>query len=302
MNIFKKIGKSIYGPELYQDLKTVSTGSALKYYFKLALILSAVSGIILGFILVANVKTYLTEEAVSGIVSVYPAELNLKIANGEFSTNVKEPYFIPMPENWQAAQATSSDNRIENLAVIDTSVDKFSANILTENKTALFVTKNSILSYEDGSLKVTSFSEQKNLKYELNREGISWMANKVMPMIKPLVYLIPIFVFMGVFSTYAFGLLPLFLLALLVWLVLIAKKQDNGYMQAYRVTLHAVTLVYILQLIISLILSGNISWFWTALITILVVIVNVKKGIVLETPVATPKVETAESQTSPEIK
>lgn len=301
MNIFKKMGKSIYGPELYQDLKTVSTGSALKYYFKLALILSAVSGVILGFILVANVKTYLTEEAVSGIVSVYPAELNLKIANGEFSTNVKEPYFIPMPKDWQVSQASSSDDKIENLAVIDTSVDKFSSNILAENKTALFITKNSILSYEDGSLKVTSFSGQKNLKYELNREGISWMVNKVMPMIRPLVYLIPVFVFVGIFSTYTFGLLPLFLLALLVWLVLITKKQDNGYMQAYRVTLHAVTLVYILQLIISLV-SGNINWFWTTLITILVVIVNIKKGIVLETPVATPKVEIAESQTSPEIK
>ena len=153
IEIFKKIGKSIYGPDLYKDLKQDKPGSSVAYYFKFVLILSIILGIFWGIGLVANINSYLTIENVSRFTSIYPAELDLKVQNGEFSTNVQEPYHIPVPKEWNLGNAT---NTISNLVVIDTSVDKFSPDILTENKTMFFVTKNSLISDKKGTLQVMS--------------------------------------------------------------------------------------------------------------------------------------------------
>ena len=300
MNFFKKIWKSVYGPELYQDPKNTAPGVAIKYYLLLAVLVSIIWGVYIGSGLVVSVKSILTNESVANFVSVYPAELDLKISNGEFSTNVKEPYFIPIPKNWQSAQkGTSSAPKIENIAVIDTSVDKISPDILTENKTALFITKNSIISDKNGVLQITNISNQKGFQYDLTRENIQGVINKFLPAVKSLVYLIPIFVIIGEYAVYALGLLPLFLLALVVWLVMVIRKQGRGYMQAYGVTLYAVTLVYILQILIL----GNINWFWTTVIIVVVIVVNTLKG---NSAVVEPSVEIKDqvvnSSDTPELK
>jgi hypothetical protein len=290
MNIFKKIGNSVYGVELYTSLRVEKTGPSVKYYFKFIILLSAIWAIALSFFWIPTLKGFLSSKSISDLISLYPAELTLKIDNGQFSTNVKEPYFIKFPKKEVASSTDSGRDEVENFVVIDTSIESFSPDVLKQNDTFVLVTKNSVISDKDGTLQVMPLSNYKDFKYELNRQGIQSFALKVLPVLRPLIYFTPLFMFAIYYISYVWFLIPLFIFALLVWLVLVIKKNNGGYMHAYRVTIHAITLALILNIIYTLIFQEMLSWPILAVITVIIAAINIKKEEVASAPTLTPAV------------
>ncbi|MEI8339337.1 MAG: DUF1189 family protein [bacterium] len=277
MEIFKKIGQSVYGLDLYKSLKTGETKEAVKYYFKFILILAVIVGLLMGFYLIVNIRLNLTSENIAKAVAVYPADLKIKLENGQFSTNSVGVARIPMPKDIEFIKNSETYSKFDNFAVIDPTIKAFPPSILTDNKTFLFITKDSIITEKDGALEVVSVADRKDTKYEFNHDEAVRLAPIGVSIINFASYFAPILVFIAFFIIYALGFIPLYLLALLVWLVLIIKRNNGGYMHAFRVTLHAITLVYLINIVLGFFISSP-SWPWTAVVTLLVVFLNLRES------------------------
>ena len=138
----------------------------------------------------------------------------------------------------------------------------------------MLVTKNSLIAEKDGGLQVMNLD--KNLIYDLNRESLGVLVSQVLPIIRPILYLLPILIYIGSYASYALSLIGFFLLAVLVWLIIVIRKSDGGYMHAYRVTIHAITLGYLLDLIYSLVFGASFGRLAFVIITLIVVLINIK--------------------------
>ena len=109
VNFFRTIATSVWSPSFYAAIAAVSLGRALRYFLALALLLVAirlVPFIVGGVVLLPLVTT--------GLADLYPPDLELRVTKGVVTTNVTEPYFIPMPEYVALADGP------RNIAVIDT--------------------------------------------------------------------------------------------------------------------------------------------------------------------------------------
>lgn len=285
MNIFKKIGKSIYGAEFYKSLRTEKTGSSVKFYLKYSLLLSIVPAIVWSFIFMPNIKDFLNSENVSKFISIYPEELVLTIKDNKFSTNVTEPYTIALPGEFKIAPYKSADGTehegYDNAVVIDTTLESFPSDILKKNKTMAFVTKDSVILEKDGGLQVMLLSEYKDIAYELNKQKVEGWASWIALVLGKLVYGLPLILLIGYFISYSAFLVALFLFALLVWLALAIKKVSGGYMYAYRVTIHAMVLGLLLDIIYFAFTMNTLNWLVLVILSIIVALVNVKKNVVI---------------------
>jgi hypothetical protein len=287
MNIFKQIGKSIYGPEFYTGLKAETVGPAIKYYLKLVLLVSIIPALSWTIFVFPDVRSLLEPQNVTSLVSVYPAELELKIKDGQFSTNVVEPYVIAVPGGYEV-EADSSEEVPKNLVVIDTSIESISPNILKENSALFFITKNSIIGAKDGGLQVIPMSEYKDFSYTLNQSGLEKLAQKIAPILKGLLYFAPLFIYIGLFSSGVMLLIFVLIFALFAWLILVIKKNSLGYKYAFRVTVHAFTLGLIADFVYSSITGQPLDWLITGLLTMIIVFVNIKKPVITTPPAETP--------------
>jgi hypothetical protein len=286
MSIFKQIGQSVYGRDFYAGLRAEKTTFSIKYYLKLGLLLSILPALGWSVFVLPDIRAMLEPENVSAIVSNYPAELELKIKDGQFSTNVVEPYSIPVPAGFTESEDSTSESKVKNLVVIDTSIESISPSILKDNSAAFFITKNSIIGPKDGGLQVISMSEYERFTYTLNQAGINTIAQKVAPILSKLLYIAPLFIYIGLFLGFVFLLISILIVSLIVWWILVIKKNSAGYKHAFRVTTHAFTLGLIIDMVYMLFITDEpFSWFLLALLAIIVVLINVKKAEVAVTPV-----------------
>ena len=109
VNFVRMVANSIWSPRTYAEIANVPLGRALRYFFVLALLLTVirlVPFIVGGLVLLPAVTT--------GLADVYPPDLELRVTKGVVTTNVNEPYFIPMPEYVALADGP------RNIVVIDT--------------------------------------------------------------------------------------------------------------------------------------------------------------------------------------
>lgn len=278
MNIFKKISKSVCDPEFYSKLKSEKTSLAIKYYLKFTFFVSIILAVIWSFSMMPVLKSALSPEGIKEIISLFPADLNLKIDGKQFSANVIEPYYISLPEGYSEEVSKNNHREIENLIVIDTSLaspESSASDILKQYKTISFITNDSFISETNNGLSVMSLKNNSNLDYVINKQTIENLAFKIVPTLKILFYFSPILALAVYFVFYLFNLLPLLLLALLVWLVLSFKKSHHGYWHAYRVTLHAITLGILIDVVYFALFCRSLGWCLLSVITIAVVFINV---------------------------
>jgi hypothetical protein len=277
MNIFQKIGKSVYGPDFYSGLKTSRTRDSVKYFLKLVTLLSLLSAIIWAVVFLPKFHNFLTPEIVKETVALYPADLNLKINKGEISTDAKLPYIIPF-ESDALKDQSNIVNAIKNFVVIDTRVDAFSLDLLSKNETMVFVGKNFVAGRdENGSFRLIPLSEYKDFSYELNRANIEALALKMLPTAKKALNFLPFLVLIGFFLMNLGFLTSALIMALVVWLVMVIKKDSSGYKYALRLTIHAATLAVIIDSILSASSLGSSWGLGTLILTIVIVLINTKK-------------------------
>ncbi len=281
MKFFKNIKNSIYGPDYYSSVTTKPFSYSFKYYLLFVLLISLVSTIILCFKVIPAVKPIL--DTVTGeILEYYPDELSITIKGGEASTNVQEPYFIKLPEEWGGER---EEVGIENLLAINTKKE-FSIEDFRSYNAVCYLAKKSLTCYdEDRTMQIIPLSEMPDMTIDENL--ISSLAGKIEPFLKIIYPLIALAIFLGLFIMLLFRLVYLLIAALLIWIVAKIRKAGVGYKKSYQLGIQLMTLPIIITLPVKYLLSLakiNLSFpFLFTILLILVAAVNLKPKAITDT-------------------
>lgn len=265
MRFLTQIKKSIYGPEFYQAASLVPFKEALKYFSKLISIAALVAMVIFSFIFVPTVTAVFSKNGVDNLLSQFPAELTLTLKDGKVSTNVPEPYMIPVPPSDRATGKT-------NFAVIDTKTVA-SAENFSKYSTILLITSDYIIGEKsNGQITIQNFKGIPDMV--LNRATITSFADKILPYLKIVIPLLLLLVFFGfLIGAYIANLVSLLLLTLIVWIVGKIRKTGITYGTYYKLGLYGVTPLVILSMISGLL---NLPWFADWVVFFILFFINTK--------------------------
>ncbi len=271
--IVDNIQKSIYGPEYYQSLLTQPIGKSFKYFFALASLLVVFLTIISSIPLVANANKF-AHEFPAKFFAYLPDDLRVTITNGVASTNVTEPYFLPIPDELKGPIGTKEE--MINIAVIDTATP-FSLNQFNSYKAALWLGRDQI-AYRDNSGSVKIEELGKNTNFVLNEQKLRDFESRVSPYYGLVGPLIVIVIFLALCIGFLFNLAYLLFGALLIMLLGYLMKLQLSYAVSYKIGLHAITLTLLFDAMLSMssIVNIRIPFLGTA-IMLAVVYLNLKK-------------------------
>lgn len=268
MNFFKRILKSIYGPEYYHDLFNSDLGSSFKYFFGLIALLSLVSSLIWGFGLAPMAVKFISENS-QKVVNNIPAELLFRVEQGIIKTNLPQPYFI----NFDKKDKNLGD--FEYLAVIDTN-QEFSQEQFKKYNARIWVAKNSIWGMDDdGQMQGKELGPEVN--FALSKNSIANFLEQVKPwfnFISPFIFVV---LFFGTLMTNVFALVYLLFGALVIWLGCRIKGREIGYGKAYQLGLHALTFSLIVNAFMPFGLTSCGIPLLSEMVLLVIILINVKK-------------------------
>ena len=243
---FYSLKRSLFEPKYYKDIAKVKFWFSFKYLWFLLFILTIFKGIFLGGQYLKSrpqiqpgVNRFFTYAE-----NFYPKGLELKIINGQLTTNVKEPYIFDLEKNKQPA-----DQR--HLLIIDTqgSIENY-----PKYNTYILATKNAVVypsESKNNRIEQTSVFYFRDLKQNLTLNKNIY--DKFLSVARPYVPRIPFFVdyiiliFLFLFLIFGslfwtggvmFGLL---FLTFFVWIVNLIFKKKYSYGSLFKMGMHAVT-------------------------------------------------------------
>jgi len=242
MNFFKTIKNSIYSPSFYQQIPTRSFKSSLGYFLLLTLILTIVSTLTFLGTLLTDVPADI-QELLQSTTNCYPDELEIKINKGQVTTNVAEPYFIPL------CLAYQTDKDYNNLVVIDTQTP-FSSTQLNQYKTMTWLTKDALI-YKKSGLKVEAVDLSQVADFTLDKSTVNYWIGFISPWVKFIGPALTVLIIFGLYIFYSLKLINLLFIALLIWLLAKILKKTLGYGQAYKLGLYGVTLGLLVEILVG---------------------------------------------------
>ncbi|MBI4038849.1 DUF1189 family protein [Candidatus Daviesbacteria bacterium] len=264
MKFFKTVQDSIYSPQFYSAILTKSFKSSLGYFLLLILFLTVIN--LLTLIKPVFIEAPLAIQSFAQtMINCYPKNLEIKISNGQVSTNVSEPYFISSCEG----------NKSKDLMVLDTKTP-FSAAQFESYQVSTWVTKDAIV-YKKNDIETNTYNLNKIKDFKLNKELINSYYQMFSPYLKFAGPILIFLAFVGIFLSYDFRLLYLLLISSLIWLLGKILKYNLVYGQSYKLGLHAITLGLIVELVAGLIQPWTHFAgfpFMVSILTLAVVFVN----------------------------
>lgn len=249
MKFIETIHSSIYDPEFYESLKHKSFSFSVAYFLKLALIASFIFGVYTAVTIAPKVVDSINSYGLRAL-ALYPDNLEVKIIDGIVSTNVSEPFVIPLPDEYKKSQSVEETSLgLINLLVIDTKKD-FNRKIFNDYKTYTLVTKDSVI-YREGGNRITIESLNKIPNITLNKQFVSSIITKILSYSRSLEMFLPLIFFIGFFIAFLFHFIYFFIAGLLVWIIAKIKKIDLTYKKSYQISIHAMTLGVIISLVFN---------------------------------------------------
>lgn len=262
LRIFWQTWKNSFSSaEYYKDVLKAPFGFSLKYFLFFCFLLSLVLTMYTGLKIVSPVNQFVSRFP-SILSKVYPEELEIRISKGVVTTNVPQPYFIPIDrfeegfeELEKQVKGLKSDD-FKNILVIDTDAK---VEDMKRYQTYMLLSR-SHLSYfkDDGRIETVSLEKINN--FTLNRSFISNNLNKFAPWIRVLaIFLVP-FIFVGSFIFFVSSqLVYLLIVALILFLGAKVLKSSLNYWKAYQIDLHLATIITPFFLLLSA-LNMNIQF------------------------------------------
>ena len=245
--LFDHIKKSIYGPAYYRELVARPFSFSLKYYSAFALFLTLFLTIVSSIPLVPRVNQFVSDFPTKFFV-YYPDPLEVKIEKGVVSSNVVEPYFLPVPEEFK--DGSNSESGMNSLLVIDTKTP-FSVAQFKEYNVAAWLGRDKIAVFDqNGSIRIKAFDTKTELV--INENALRGFEQRLQPFYKFAAPLFVIVIFLGLLIVFGVNFLYLLLGAVLIFLLLRLLKQRFDYGASYRIGLHAITLPLFLSSLFSL--------------------------------------------------
>ncbi len=271
MGFFQRIKDSIYNPQFYQTVPTSSFGKALGYILLYTLILAFISTINT-YPSIKDVQ-YNAPQWVNSAVNYYPQELQVDIQNGQVTTNVQEPYFIPLPG--RSKEATDS----EKLLVIDTKTP-FSSTQMHNYNTLAWLTKDSLFYMNDRKAKIEAFDLHEVSNLTINKNLIQEITSHLQPYYHYITPVLTIGAFLFFWSVYQGYLFYLLIVASLIWLLSRVCNWGLDYGGSYKVGMYALTLPLLINVVKDIlsywIKFPSIPFFFT-LILLAVVYFNLRR-------------------------
>lgn len=287
MKFLERVKASVYNPVYYQTEVAEERGKRALGYYALILVIATLLMALpvmaaLGSFLGSPDKRALYRETA---LEIFPQELILTFSNGRLSTNVSEPYFIPVPERGK----NGGQDTPKNLLVIDTqkpiSADDFKTYdtfaIASESSIGVYNAEQNKIEIQD----ISGFVGTETLDKKRYTDLVLWAERLLTGIGWAFLLALPLFVYIGLFVWYLFYLL---FGALVIWLIARLCKVRWNFGQSYKAGLHLITLPLAYDILLAL-LPGQglrVSFLFTALLAILAYL-NLRKFSQLPATVAT---------------
>ncbi len=238
---------SAFKPAYYQEILQAPFKFSLKYFLLLFLILSFLTAATLSFFLYQEVNPFLNQLKTQ-LPDFYPEKLEIQITDGQVTTNVAEPYFVPLNPDFFPEEIKQGLKNIptQNILVIDTQANPSD---IRQYQTFTLLTKSDLaFMAENNEIRIQSLEEIKD--FTLNRQLINNLWAKVTPYFP---YLIPGMITLSLlFLPLATILAKFIYLALFSSVTLIVVRlfrpkvksplQSINYKKSLQINLHAITL------------------------------------------------------------
>ncbi len=260
-NFFRNVKRSVVDFEYYKEIAKAPLGFSLKYLFFLTLLTAFVTSLFIAFAITSIIPKIpdFSQKLKTAGESFYPKELVISVKSRKIVTNVKEPYYVEVPENLGIKTT-------EHLVAIDT---KASASDYKKYNSVFLVTEDSIVAPDSqsstkspGSYKVYPLTDSLAKEPDgvvVNRRVYDEILGKLLPYLNYLPTLawigvvLAIFILPFIISSFTFSgkLFYLLFFTLILWLVAKIMKKDLGYGKLYRLSIHGSTIVILLDLVLS---------------------------------------------------
>jgi hypothetical protein len=282
---FYVFSRSIVSPTYYKDILETKPRFTSKYFITLAVTVSVATAILMTIQITPMISKAIDNVATSA-KDTYPQDFEVTVKDQEWTINKAEPYMIPMPENLY--NEISKDTQVKiprNLITFD---KKGTIDDVFKYDTLALINDKYILTIDDKNA-VQSSPLQRIPNGKLDKATFENFVNHATNIKRFVPFLLGAgtLVFSLIFNAFI-RLIGLLSVAILVWLTAKILKLELTYQQAVRITLHAATLPFTVNLMM---MAFNISipvigiFYLTALLyafVVLITINDIKKQTVLE--------------------
>ena len=291
MNYFKVFfyvwKRSFSEASYYKDVLRARFNFSLKYFLFFCFILSIITTI---FIIVKELIPF--NEFISTfpqeLISIYPPELEIKINKGIATTNVPQPYFIPVSRFREAFDEVRKEikglqsDKIENILVIDTNA---TIDDMKKYQTYMLLTRNHLSSYKDNwNIETISLDNINNIT--INKNFVRKIVNPFIPIFKLFYFFAAPFIFTGLLIFFTISqLIYLLLIAFILFLGAKLISYPISYTKSYQIDLHLATIITPFFLLLSA-LRINVQFPFLRLIIFTVVGLFILHSLKTSSPLA----------------
>lgn len=242
---FYSLKRSLFEPEYYKDVAKARFWFSFKYLWFLLFVLVFIKSFVFAGQYFKSRPRIQPEvnKFITYAENFYPKGLELKIRNGQLSTNAREPYMFNIAKsNWQ-------DDK--HLLIIDT---KGSIENYPSYNSYVLATKNAVVypsKSENNQIGETSVFYFKEIKQDvtLNKKIYSNFLNVIKPYSNKALFFVDYFVIVFTILSLIFGSLlwtglamfGLIFLTFFVWIINLIFKKQFSYGSLFRMGMHAVT-------------------------------------------------------------
>lgn len=269
LQLIDNFKNSVYSPEFYRSLESQPLSFSVKYFFKLALVFVIVITTIISFELIPRINFFLNKLGPE-LLSSIPENVEVKIIDGKATSNLVEPFSIPMPPSFLSTQEELEVKIPKNLLVVNTQ-SPFESDKFASYDTLLLLTNDTFVRGEENEIqviKLDSLGDQ-----TITKPYLTSLLNKVPIFLKWLSPIVIIILFLVIFAVFLVNLGYALAVAFVIFIFGKIKKAPIRFKKSYQLSLHAISLPILISFVgylffpkvgsnvfLFIILSGLIAW------------------------------------------
>lgn len=282
---FTTLAKSSSSLDYYSKVIAAPLTFSFKFFFSSAILYAFFTSLYLGFTVLSPLKGMLSILP-SQLADIYPKDLEITINQGQVSTNVEEPYYLPIERvtdflnNLKHQIKGVTTARPTYFLVIDTAA---SADDFFGYQTFILITKNNLVYYNDsGRAEIVPLSDIDG--FTLNHQMVQTFFQKLVPIFKliwPFLNILLLLVLLFFLPTTLFSLT----LGLSVILIMFARliKLNLQFTQVMQIVMHLSVPILLFTGLLHLVgLPINLRFYpiILTLLSSLIVILSLKEELI----------------------
>jgi hypothetical protein len=239
----------------YKDILNTSFSFSIKYLAVLAIVATIITTSVVSTKDLPKITQWVNDQKIT-LINLYPEDFEIKVENNKWNINKEQPYIVKTPESFKTPEATLPKNFI----IFD---QKGTINDFEARDTMILVNETNILSKSNGKFDVYPLKELPN--GTLNKQRFTEIINQFDVFIKyiPAIFIVITTIFMF-FYYFVFKLIYLLFVAIALVIANMFIKPSIEFKHLYRIALHAMTVPFILDMLIKI--SGvqdtsGVPWF-----------------------------------------